>query len=200
MTALALALCLVGWYLRPKRWAYVLIVSGGILFNPILGIGVTAAVVLVGRWRAVAAKKRVATRRTHDVLIALDLVSLATTAGLPFHVAVSLASREIGGVLGDDLVRAVTRVNSGLDHTLEAGPFARAFDAAQRSSVSGARLGDTLVDLAKEVRADEAAAERERIERLPVKLLFPLAFLILPGFVLVAVVPSIVSGISQLSL
>ena len=56
------------------------------------------------------------------------------------------------------------------------------------------------MELAREVRADEAAAEREKIERLPVKLLFPLAFLILPGFILVAVVPSIISGISELSL
>jgi tight adherence protein C len=199
VTAVAVAIGLIGWFQLPKRWAYVLIASGGVVLNPVLGLGATAAFVLVRRWRVIAARREEAKRHDHDVLVALDLVSLATTAGLPFHEAVSLASREIGGDLASDLNRAVARVNSGLEPALGAGPFARAFDAAQRSSVSGARLGDSLVDLAKEVRADEAAAERERIERLPVKLLFPLAFLILPGFVLVAVVPSILSGISQLS-
>ena len=199
MTAVAMALGLVGWYQLPKPLAYVLIACGGVLLKPVLGVGGVAAFVLVRHWRGIAEKRDAAKLRNHDVLIALDLVSLATTAGLPFPVAVSLASHEIGGILANDLDRAVTRVNSGLDHALGSGPFARAFDAAQRSSVTGARLADRLVDLAREVRADEAAAERERIERLPVKLLFPLAFLILPGFVLVAVVPSILSGIGQLS-
>lgn len=200
MTAVAVAIGLFGWYQRPRRWSYVLIASGGVLFNPFLGAVAVAAFVLVRRWRAIAAKRQAATKRNQDALVSLDLVALATTAGLPFHAAVSLASREIGGSLAHDLDRAVSRVNSGLDHGLEDGVFARAFDAAQRSSASGARLGDSLVDLAKEARAVEAAAERERIERLPVKLLFPLAFLILPGFVLVAVVPSILSGISQVNL
>lgn len=199
MTAVAIVLGLVGWYQRPKPWAYVLMAAGGVLFNPVLGIGVAGAFVLANRWMAIAAKRAAARVHSHDVLAALDLVSLATTAGLAFHAAVSLASREIAGPVAHDLNRAVARTGSGLGHALDDGPFARAFDAAQRSAVSGAPLGDTLVDLAKEIRSDEAAAERERIERLPVKLLFPLAFLILPGFVLVAVVPSIVSGMSQLN-
>ena len=200
MTVVALALCLIGWYQIPKRWGYVLVASGCVLLNPVLGVGAIAGFVLVRRWRAIAAKRDAANRRRDDVLVALDLVSLATTAGLPFHMAVSLTAREIGGALAGDLDRAVARASAGLGHALDAGPVARAFDVAQRSAVSGAPLGDSLVALAKEVRSDEAAAARERIERLPVKLLFPLAFLILPGFVLVAVVPSIVSGISQLSL
>jgi len=197
--ALAVAIGLVGWHWRPKPWAYVLIACGAVLADPLLGVVAVAVFVLVRQWRSIAAKRKTARRRTDDVLISLDLVSLATTAGLPFHVAVLLASREVGGSVAHDLNRAVSRVNSGLEHALEAGSFARAFDAAQRSSESGARLGDTLVDLAREARAQESAAERERIERLPVKLLFPLAFLILPGFVLVAVVPSILSGLSQVN-
>jgi tight adherence protein C len=173
---------------------------GGVLVNPLLGIGVVAGVVLVRRWRVIVRARAVAIDERRNVLLALDLVSLATVAGLPFHTAVSLGAREIGGSVARDLDRAGTRVSAGLDHAMSDGPFASVFDAAQRSELSGARMGDSLVDLAKEIRADQAAAERERIERLPVKLLFPLAFLILPGFVMVAVVPSIVSGISQLTL
>jgi hypothetical protein len=200
LTAVAIVVAVVGWYQRPRRWAYWLIVLGGVLLDPLIGVGAGAAFVVAKRWRVISEKRDTAKRRSSDVLVSLDLVSLATTAGLPFHAAVSLASREIGGPLARDLDRAVSRVNSGLDHALVDGPFARAFDAARRSSVSGARMGDSLVALAKEIRAQDAAAEREQIERLPVKLLFPLAFLILPGFVLVAVVPSILSGISQVNL
>lgn len=198
MTAVALVCGLVGWHQLPKTWAYALIALGAIVLNPILGVAALCGFVALKHWRVILAKRSESGRRDHDVLVSLDLISLGTTAGLPFHVAVSLASQQIGGELAIDLDNAVARTNSGLDHALGAGPIAQAFDAAQRSSVSGSRLGDSLVDLATEVRAEGAAEERERIERLPVKLLFPLAFLILPGFVLVAVVPSIVSGISQL--
>jgi pilus assembly protein TadC len=199
VTAVALTLGVVGWLHLPRPWAYWLIASGWFMVSPLLGVVAIAGFVLVRRWRALAASRDAVTKKRHDTLVGLDLVSLGTTAGLPFHAAVSLASAELDGALADDLDRAVSRTNAGLDHALEKGPFARAFDTAQRSARSGARLGDILVELAQEVRADDAAAERERIERLPVKLLFPLAFLILPGFILVAVVPSIVSGISQLS-
>jgi tight adherence protein C len=191
---------LIGWQKRPRLWAYGLIVCGAAVINPLMGITAGAVLFFMRRWRVIVAKREATTRRTRDDLVCLDLVSLATTAGLPFHASMSLASRQIGGSLSRDLDRAVSRVSSGLDHALPDGPLARAFDAARRSSISGARIGDSLVALARDVRADSAAAERERIERLPVKLLFPLAFLILPGFVLVAVVPSILSGISQIDL
>ena len=200
MTAVAVALGAVGWLHLPRPWAYWLIASGWFVVSPLLGVVVIAGFLLVRRWRLLAGSRAAATMRRRDTLVGLDLVSLGTTAGLPFHAAVSLASAELDGALARDLDSAVSRTNAGLDHALEDGPFARAFDTAQRSASSGARLGDSLVELAREVRADEAAAEREKIERLPVKLLFPLAFLILPGFILVAVVPSIVSGISELSL
>jgi tight adherence protein C len=200
MTAVAVALGVVGWLHLPRPWAYWLIASGWFVVSPLLGVVVIAGFLLVRRWRVLAGSRDTATKRRRDTLVGLDLVSLGTTAGLPFHAAVSLASAELDGALADDLDSAVSRTNAGLDHALEDGPFSRAFDTAQRSAQSGARLGDSLVELAREVRADEAAAEREKIERLPVKLLFPLAFLILPGFILVAVVPSIVSGISELSL
>jgi tight adherence protein C len=199
VTAVALVLGVLGWLHLPKPWAYGLIASGWLVVSPVLGVVVIAGFVLLTRWRVFARSRDAAIKRRHDTLVGLDLVSLGTTAGLPFHAAASLASAELDGALADDLDRAVSRTDAGLDHALEDGPFARAFDTAQRSASTGARLGDSLVELAREVRADEAAAEREKIERLPVKLLFPLAFLILPGFILVAVVPSIVSGISQLS-
>jgi tight adherence protein C len=199
VTAVALVLGVLGWLHLPKPWAYGLIASGWFVVSPVLGVVVIAGFVILTRSRVFARSRDAAIKRRHDTLVGLDLVSLGTTAGLPFHAAVSLASAELDGALAEDLDRAVSRTNAGLDHALEDGPFARAFDTAQRSASTGARLGDSLVELAREVRADEAAAEREKIERLPVKLLFPLAFLILPGFILVAVVPSIVSGISQLS-
>ena len=200
MIGVALVLGFVGWRFRPRLWAFVCLGTAMVLIDPILAVVAGAGALMVTRWRSIRVQRSEARRRREDVLITLDLLSLGTTAGLPFPAAVSLASGEVGGPVAADLERAVARVTSGLSHSLDDGPLARAFDVADRSALSGASLGDSLVDLARDARDDQAAIERERIERLPVKLLFPLAFLILPGFVLVAVVPSIVSGIGQLTL
>jgi pilus assembly protein TadC len=61
-------------------------------------------------------------------------------------------------------------------------------------------LAGQLNAMALDRRRAAAAASRERLARLPVKMLFPLAFLILPGFVLLTVVPPLMSGLSKLSL
>ncbi len=197
MTAATLML-VFGWFHLPRRWAYGIAASGALLINPLIGTAAIALAVARKGWVVAAAKRTAANAYHSDVLVALDLVSLAATAGLPFDAAVALAAGEISGPLADDLTRAIARTRAGLIDGLENEPLSRAFQIARRSAVSGARLGDTLVALAHEAHEDEATAERERIERLPVKLLFPLAFLILPGFVLVAVVPAVVSGIGKL--
>jgi pilus assembly protein TadC len=59
-------------------------------------------------------------------------------------------------------------------------------------------LAGTLNAVAADRRRAAAAASRERLAKLPVKMLFPLAFLILPGFVLLTVVPPLMSGLSRL--
>jgi len=200
MIGVALVLSFIGWRFRPRVWAYACLGVAIALIDPILAVVAGAGLFMVTRWRSIRRQRSHGRRRGEDVLITLDLLSLGTTAGLPFLAAASVASTEVGGPVATDLDRAVARVSAGLGHSLDDGPLARAFDAADRSALSGAALGDSLVDLAQDARGDQAAIERQRIERLPVKLLFPLAFLILPGFVLVAVVPSIVSGIGQLTL
>jgi len=172
---------------------------GTFLIHPLLGITVVAGVFGASRWRSIRHQRRLDHRAMSDVLLALDLMALAATSGLPFTRAVILASRSTGEVTGDVLQRAVRRVDAGLPPAIEDGLVASAFEAAQRSAVTGASLSSTLAGIAQRAREDEAAAVQERLEKLPVKLLFPMAFLILPGFILVAVVPTIVSGLSQLT-
>ena len=67
----------------------------------------------------------------------------------------------------------------------------RPIDSVPRSAPQLARLAD-----------EERAALRRRAEtharRVPVKLLFPLVFLVLPAFVLLTVVPGLVAGLQRL--
>jgi tight adherence protein C len=61
----------------------------------------------------------------------------------------------------------------------------------EQSSRLGSPVAERLRGLAREVRAERRDREEERARRAPVAMLFPLVFLILPAFVLAAVVPTI---------
>jgi pilus assembly protein TadC len=71
---------------------------------------------------------------------------------------------------------------------------------ARSAEASGAALAGQLGALAESELASDEAATEERLARLPIKMLFPLALLILPGFLLVAVAPAVISGIARLGL
>jgi tight adherence protein C len=184
----------------PTRTMTLLAVGiGSFLIHPLLAVVVVAGAFGASRVHSIRRQRRQQRRATSDVLLALDLMALAATSGLPFTRTVMVASRSVGASTGDLLDRAVRRLDAGLSPAIDDGLLASAFDAAQRSVVTGASLAETLAGIAQRAREDEATRVHERLEKLPVKLLFPMAFLILPGFVLVAVVPTIVSGLSQLT-
>jgi Flp pilus assembly protein TadB len=73
------------------------------MVSPLLGVVAVAGFVLVRRWRALTVSRDAVTKKGRDTLVGLDLVSLGTTAGLPFHAAVSIASAELDGALAEDL-------------------------------------------------------------------------------------------------
>jgi len=140
-----------------------------------------------------------------ELPVALDLLGVAVDAGCTPYVAVDTASRwappgvaaQLGGVvracaLGVGFADALQRV-AGATPAL-----ARLADALLTADRLGAPVGQALARLA----AEERAALRRRAEaharRVPVRLLFPLVFLVLPAFVLLTVVPGLASGLARL--
>lgn len=136
-----------------------------------------------------------------DAALAIDVISLGVSAGLPFSSAAELAAATSGGTAGADITRALRAVpGSSRVVNFGNGSLQTVFTAATRSAQTGASLGPLLVAVGSDLREERAATVRERLSRLPVKLLFPLAFLILPGFVLLAVAPAVVGGLSRLGI
>jgi tight adherence protein C len=88
--------------------------------------------------------------------------------------------------------------SGALDSLAAATPRLRPLaDALLASDRLGAPVGDALARLA----AEERSALRRRAETaartVPVRLLFPLVFLVLPAFGLLTVVPTLVSGLAR---
>ncbi len=149
--------------------------------------------------------RRVDAALERELPIALDLLGVAIGAGCTPYLAVEVASRwaspivaaSFAAVLGACALGA--SFDAALDDAARSAPRLRPLvDALLASDRLGAPVGPALARLA----AEERAALRRRAEtharRVPVRLLFPLVFLVLPAFVLLTVVPGLAAGLSRL--
>ena len=111
------------------------------------------------------------------------------------------------GPLGDELRWAVSEVELGVpwQRAIERMvartevPSLRALAAAlARSQQLGTVLGSTLRRLAEDLRRERRTRAEEEARKAPIKMLFPLVFLILPAFLLLTVGPVVLATIRSL--
>jgi tight adherence protein C len=130
----------------------------------------------------------------------LDVVAVCVTAGLTPRLSLERATDAVPAPLSTELVRAQRAVSLGGSWRQALRSMATRSGLAEvrqlavaleRSERLGAPVAEHLRDLARRVRAERRALEEERARRAPVLMLFPLVFLILPAFVLSAVVPAV---------
>ena len=130
-----------------------------------------------------------------------DLLAVSVTAGLSPRLALERAPDVLGGRLGNALadVRRDVSLGSAWHAALEAAGAAAGVAELRRLAVTlqraerlGSPIAERLRDLAAEVRDERRSRREERARRAPVQMLFPLVFLILPAFVMAAVVPALI--------
>jgi tight adherence protein C len=124
----------------------------------------------------------------------IELLVVTLEAGLGFSASLRMATSRIDGALGDELRLAVQEQELGVDirdslqNMLQRADspsmrsFVRSIDQGQSMGVS---IGTIMRNLAREMRKRRRAAVEERAQKAPVKLLFPLVFLIFPALFLV---------------
>lgn len=139
-----------------------------------------------------------------ELPLVLDLLQVAVSAGCTPYRAIELAVQWGPPVSAAAFQRALdsTRVGSGLGVALDAvshrlPTLAPVTDVLRASDQLGAPAGPALTRLAHEVRADLRREAEARARTLPVKLLFPLVFLVLPAFGLLTVVPALLAALAR---
>ncbi|MCU1358009.1 MAG: pilus assembly protein [Acidimicrobiales bacterium] len=171
----------------------------GSLLSVLAVVGARLAIVRSQRGRAVR-------RRADDLPELIDLFVLAASAGLPVGSALSLIAARAPPALASALGRsaAATRHGASVDDALlgldrDLGAAGHELVSALRDAV---RTGSPLLPMLREVSATARDRRRrqaeERIRRLPVTMLFPLACCILPAAVLLALVPVLVASLGSL--
>jgi tight adherence protein C len=137
--------------------------------------------------------------------VALDLLGVAVGAGctpyLAIEVAVHWAPARVAAAFAD-VVRSCSLgfdLESALDATARATPQLRPLaDALLATDRLGVPVGPVLARLAEEDRTTLRRVAEAHARRVPVRLLFPLVFLVLPAFVLLTVVPGLAAGLGRL--
>jgi tight adherence protein C len=152
-----------------------------------------------------ARRRRLAASR--EVPLFLDLLAVTTSAGLPPPLAVRVATEPLRGPLGEELRGAVGRVDLGRRWQDEIAASAarlaqhdlgRAIRLLLRTQRLGTSLADEMSRLAADVREGARMRAVERARTAPVKMLFPLVFLILPAFLLLTVVPVLLTTVRSI--
>jgi tight adherence protein C len=132
----------------------------------------------------------------------IDLLVVTVEAGLGFTGSLQLAAERFGGPLGGELRLTLQEQSMGLS-TNEAlrnmlercdTPLMRSFvRSVLQGETLGVSIGDIMRDLAVDMRKRRRSAAEERAQKAPIKLLFPLVFLIFPAMFVVILGPAVLS-------
>ena len=145
-----------------------------------------------------------ARRRTERIEVELpeliDRLVVTLEAGIGFNAALQRSGERMSGPLGEELRLTLHEHELGL--TMQAAlanllrrcdvPSIRAFvRAVTQSEQLGISIGHVMRELSSDIRKRRRQIIEERAQKAPIKILFPLAFLILPALLLVVLFPGI---------
>lgn len=132
----------------------------------------------------------------------IDLLVVTVEAGLSLSAALQLAGERMKGPLGEELRIVLQEQRMGLTpvqalenmtsrcSTPAVESFARAMMQGQLLGVS---VGAILRSLAVEMRKRRRAQAEQQAQKAPIKMLFPLVFMIFPALFVVILGPAVVS-------
>jgi tight adherence protein C len=154
--------------------------------------------------RTTAARRRALDREVPQLL---DLLASSSAAGLSAVAGFRQAVAALRGPLAEELRRCLRSVDlggrwrtelAGASERLDLPDLRRVVAILSRTETLGTSLSDATRELAADVRAARRAAVAERARTAPVKMLFPLVFLILPAFLLLTVVPVLLTTVRSI--
>jgi Flp pilus assembly protein TadB len=202
---------------RRRRRARPLAIAAGLVASvvgllmpwpaPLIAPLILAAAALLVRLVSTRRRARRAAAIDAEVPQLLDLLAAGSSAGLAAPLALRRAAEGVRGPLGDEIRAATDAVDLGarwrdelwaLADRLELADLRRAVAVLTRTESLGSSLEEATAELAATVRQARRAAVTERARAAPVKMLFPLVFLVLPAFLLLTVVPVLLTTVQSI--
>jgi tight adherence protein C len=131
----------------------------------------------------------------------MDLLTIAVEAGLGLDAALAHVRRNVPGPLSDEIGRMLQEVQLGVPRAEAFRNLAartdvddlRAFVLAMvQADTFGISIAKVLRSQSKELRMKRRQRAEEKAQKIPVKLLFPMIFCILPSMFIVLLGPGII--------
>ena len=167
--------------------------------------GVALAAAMGWRMPLIVIQRRAKARREEidrELPELIDLLVVSIEAGVGLGGALQMMAARMGGPMGAELRLMQQEQSMGLssDHALSKlldrcdTPSVRSFvRSLQQGERLGVSIGTILRNLAVEMRTRRRQAAEERAQKAPVKILFPLIFLIFPSLFIVLLGPAVFS-------
>jgi tight adherence protein C len=180
---------------------------GGLLGYSVVVIIVFAMVAVALGWLAPMGFVWLRTRKRREEIDyelpeLIDLLVVAIEAGLSLSGAIRLSSGQVRGPLGEELRLTLQENTMGLSvsQTLENlgvradTPGIRVFiRSIIQGETLGISIGQVMRNLSLEMRKRRKSAAEERAQKAPIKMLFPLVFLIFPAMFVVLLLPALLT-------
>jgi tight adherence protein C len=137
---------------------------------------------------------------TNDMPDALDLLVIASAAGLSFENAMLEITNKMKGDLAREFGRALRDIGmgqtrrqalTGLADRTGVPDVASFVSAIKQAESLGVSIGRVLTVQAEEMRTKRRQRAQERANQAPVKMMFPLVFLIFPAIFAVLLGPAV---------
>jgi tight adherence protein C len=132
----------------------------------------------------------------------IDLLVVTLEAGLSLPQSLRLASSRLRGPIAQELRLTLQEQNMGLTLVEALANFQRRVDtptvrlfarSVAQGETLGVPVGQLMRNLAEEMRKRRKAFAEEKAHKAPVKMLFPLVFLIYPAVFIVLVLPAMLN-------
>ncbi len=137
-----------------------------------------------------------------DLPDALDLLTISVEAGLAFDAAVSQVARNSQGPLADEFFRVLQEMQIGMGRTEAMRALGERTDVEElqgfvtamvQADAFGIPIANVLRIQAREMRIKRSQRAEEAAQKVPVKILFPLIFCILPCLFIVVLGPAAIN-------
>ncbi|HEX4818447.1 MAG TPA: type II secretion system F family protein [Nonomuraea sp.] len=140
-----------------------------------------------------------ADRMRKELPDALDLLTISVEAGLAFDAAMAQVARQTEGPLAEEFFRVLQEMQIGMGRIDAFRAMAERTDvddirtfvtALVQADAFGIPIANVLRIQAKEMRLKRSQRAEEQAQKVPVKILFPLIFCILPTLFIVVIGPA----------
>ncbi len=165
-------------------------------------LGWRCCLILLGRWADRS------TRALEDELPAVcEMLAMSVSAGANMYQALDQCAAFATGPLGSRLktMMASVRLGKPMEIALDQGlghSGSSEVDEMAATLLEAYYCGGGMVTVLSELATDMRERQRLRLQaqarRIPIKILFPLVFCILPAFIFLTIVPVVSSTVSQL--